>query len=143
MIFRKPTQADLEYVRDHPLEGSIKDYPHIDIQDDNCYAVEYEGKLVAVGGLNMWREGVGVLWLALTAECKRTGVHGLRALYAIQEKTNYLIEVNKLWRAEATVRADFPQAIKMIEFLGFQREGTRRMFFPDKTDGYLYSRITL
>jgi hypothetical protein len=145
MEFRKATQADLDYVRQNPYEGSVDKYPYIEVPDNNCYAAIYEDELVAVGGLTITWEGVGVgaLWLLLTAQCKKDGIHGIRALDAIQEKTNYLIESNGLWRAEATVRVDFPQAIAMMEFLGFQKEGTRRMYFPDKTDGYLFSRIIL
>ncbi len=141
MEFRKATQEDLDYVRTNPFEGAVKDYPYLEVPDDNTYTVIYEDEIVAVGGLQMKWEGVGTLWLILTEDCKKYGIHGLLALEVIRDKTNYLIEKNHLWRAEATIRVGFPQAIKMIEFLGFQREGTMRMFFPDKTDAYLYSRI--
>ena len=40
-----------------------------------------------------------------------------------------------------TVRKYFDRAIKMIEFLGFQREGVLEKYLPDKTDAYLYKRI--
>jgi len=139
MEFRKATQADLDYVRLNPFEDAVKDYPYMQIPDENCYTGIFEGKIVGVGGLNKWREGVGLLWLMLAKDFKKAGSHS--TLHAIKDHIELLIQKNNLWRAEAHIRVDFPQAIKMVEFLGFQREGTMRLFFPDKTDGYLYSRI--
>ena len=142
MEFRKTTQEDLAFVRLNPYEGAVKDYPYMEVPDDNTYTIIFESQIVGVGGLQVKWEGVGLLWLILTADCKKHGFFGLIALRAIEDKMNYLIERNNLWRAEAAVRTDFPQAIKMIEFLGFQREGLMRQYCPDKADSYLYSKIS-
>ena len=141
MEFRKATQEDLAYVRQNPYEGAIKNYPHMEVPDENTYCVIYDSAIVAVGGLQVRWEGVGLLWLMLTAECKKDGIHGYRALYAIQEKMEHLIEKNNLHRAEAYVRDDFPQAIKMIEAFGFKRECLMAQQCPDKGNAFLYSRI--
>lgn len=141
MIFRPATQQDLDYVRQNPFEGAVKNYPYTEVPGENTYVVIYEGSIVAVGGLQVRWEGVGLLWLILTANCKRDGIHGFRALYAIYERMEELIENNALHRAEAAVRTDFPQAIEMIEAFGFEREGIMRQHCPDKADSYLYSRI--
>ncbi len=141
MIYRQATQEDLDYVRQNPFEGAVKNYPYMEVPDDNTYTVIYEDKIVAVGGLQVRWEGVGLLWLMLTSECKKHGIHGVRALYAIRDKTDELIAKNNLHRAEAAIRTDFPQAIKMIEYFGFEREGLMRESCPDKSDAYLYSRI--
>ena len=141
MEFRKSTQEDMAFVRLNPFEGAVKDYPYMEIPDENCYTVIYESAIVAIGGLQVRWEGVGLMWLMLTADCKKYGIHSLLALEAIKEKVEYLIEKNNLWRAEAAVRVDFPQAIKMVECLGFEREGLMRMYYPDKSDAWLYSRI--
>lgn len=141
MEFRQATQEDLAFVRQNPFEDAVKCYPYMQCPDENTYAVVYEGSLVAVGGLYVRWEGVGLLWLMLTADSKKDGLHGLRALNAIKEKTEYLISKNNLWRAEAIIRVGFDKAIEMIEFLGFKREATLEKYMPDKTDGYLYKRI--
>lgn len=141
MTFRSATQEDLAYVRNNPFEGAIKNYPYMEVPDDNTYCVIYESAIVAVGGLQVRWEGVGLLWLMMTAECKKDGMHGVRALYAIKEKMEYLIEINKLHRAEAYVRTDFPQAIKMIEVFGFKREGLMKQQCPDKGDSWLYAKV--
>lgn len=141
MEFRKATQADLDYVRLNPFEGAVKDYSYMEVPDGNPCAVIYEGALVAVGGLLLKWEGVGIFWLILTADCKKEGVHGLRALYAIKETIEELAEKNNLHRAEAAVRTDFPKAIAMMEALGFEREGLMRQYWPDKADAYLFSKV--
>ena len=141
MIFRKATQEDLAFVRRNPFEGAVKNYPYMKCPDDNTYTVIYESAIVAVGGLQIKWEGVGLLWLMLTADCKKYGIHSLLALEAIKEKVEYLIKKNNLWRAEAAVRFDFSQAIKMIEFFGFEREGLMRKHCPDKADSYLYAKV--
>ena len=141
MEFRQATQEDLAYVRQNPFEEAVKGYPYMECPDENTYAVIYESSLVAVGGLYVRWEGVGLLWLMLTADCKKEGLDGIRALHAIKDKMEYLIEKNNLWRAEAIVRVGFEKAIKMIEFLGFKYESTLEKYMPDKTDGYLYTRI--
>ncbi len=141
MEFRQATQEDLAFVRQNPFEDAVKGYPYMQCPDENTYTVIYESSIVAVGGLQVRWEGVGLLWLILTADCKKYGIHGLGALYAIREKTEHLIAINNLHRAEAYVRTDFSQAIKMIESFGFKREGLMEQQCPDKGDMYLYSRI--
>ena len=141
MIFRQATQEDLDFVRQNPFEGAVKNYPYLEIPDDNTYTVIYEGQIVAVGGLQVKWEGVGLLWLMLTQDSKKHGIHGVRALQAIGDKMDYLVEKNKLWRAEAVIRTDFGQAVKMIEFFGFKCECIMRQYMPDKSDAYLYSKV--
>lgn len=141
MIFRQATQEDLAFVRQNPFEGAVKDYPYMDIPDENCYTTIFESEIVAVGGLQVKYEGRGLLWLMLTENCRKNGVFGIIALDAIRGKMNELIKENNLWRAEAVIRTDFPQAIKMIEFFGFKREAFMEKYFPDRADAYLYSRI--
>ena len=141
MEFRKGTQEDLAFVRLNPFEGAVKEYPYMEVPDENTYCVIYDSVIVAVGGLCVRWEGVGLLWLMLTAQCRKDGIHGFRALYAIREKMEYLIEVNNLHRAEAYVRTDFPQAIKMIETFGFKRECLMAQQCPDRSNAFLYAKV--
>ena len=142
MEFRQATQEDLDYVRSNPFEGPVKGYPYLEVPTEHCYAAIFEGHIVGVGGLAIHWEGVAEVWMILTADCKKKGLYGIVALYAIQNKMDELIEENNIWRAQATVRTDFPKAIEMIEFFGFQREGLLRKYFPDKCDGYRYARLS-
>ncbi len=141
MEFRPATQEDLVYVRENPFEGAVKNYPYMECPDDNTYCVIYESAIVAVGGVQVPWEGRGQFWLIMTAECKKFGIHGLRALYAIKEKIEELVKKNNLWRGEAAIRTDFSRAIGMIESLGFERKCLMEQYWPDKTDAYLYSKV--
>lgn len=141
MLFRKATQEDMAFVRQNPYEGAVKDYPYMEMPDENCFTGIFESEIVGVGGLVIKWEGVGLLWLMLTARCRKEGVFGIIALHAIRDKMNELIEKNNLWRAEAAVRTDFKRAIQMIEFFGFEREGLMRKYCPDQGDSFLYAKV--
>lgn len=141
MIFRKATQEDLDFVRENPFEGMLKDYPHLQIPDKNCITAIWGEKIVGIGGLMIYWNGRGRLWLMMTADCKKDGLNGVIALSTIREKIEELIIGNNLWRVEATIECNFTQAIKMIEFLGFKRESKMKYFLPDKSDAYMYVRI--
>ena len=140
MEFKKATQEDLDFVRLNPLEGAVKNYPYMEVPDDNTIATFCDGKLISVAGLFMKWPGVGLFWLILVNNF-RDYVSGPMAVATIKEKMDYLIEKNNAWRVEADIRVDFPAAAKMVEFLGFKRECVREKYYPDKTDAYLYSRI--
>lgn len=141
MKFRKATQEDLDYVKADPFEGSVKDYPYMQVPDENCYTAVFEGKIVGVGGLVIHWEGMAEVWLILTNACKKDDFHGIVALEAIRKKMNKLLKTNKIRRAQATVRTDFPQAIRMIEFFGFKWEGLLEKYCPDGGNAHRYARI--
>ena len=141
MEFQKTIQEDLDYVRQNPFEGAIKNYPYLEAPSENCWTAIFEDKIVGVGGLRILWEGVGEVWLILTANCRKDGLYGIIALNAIRDKMEELIAENNLWRVQATTRTDFPQAIKMMQAFGFERECLSKMYFPDKSDAFRYFRI--
>lgn len=139
MEFRQTTQEDLDFVRQNPFEEAVKNYPVLTVPDKDCYTVIFQGEIVAVGGVTVLWEGVGEVWLMLTADCRKKEFFGIIALTAIQAKME---EITKnLWRVQAIIRTDFPEAIKMIEFFGFEREGLLKQYCPDKGDIYMYAKI--
>lgn len=138
---RQIQDGDIEYVRANPLEEAVKGYPDLPIDYRNSYTALWDGKIVGVGGISIMWSGVGELWLILTNDSKLNGAHGIVALEAIRKKIDEIIEENKIVRAQATVRLDFPKGIKMLESFGFQREGLLRRYTPDGCSVYRYSRI--
>lgn len=42
MNFKKPTQADFDYVSAHAFEGAVKNYPYQQVPDDKWYEVSIE-----------------------------------------------------------------------------------------------------
>lgn len=133
--------GDLEYVRENPLEGAVKNYPKM-TPTPPAFTALFEGEIVGIGGMIILWEGVGEMWLMLTANCKREGVFGIIAFEAIKKKVDELIKEHKMRRVQCTVRVDFPKARKMVVALGFQLEGLMKKYCPDSCDVWLYARIT-
>ena len=63
MEFRPVTPEDLAFVRQNPFEGAVKEYPHMEVTDDNNFTAIYEGIVVGVGGVHIKWDGVGLFWL--------------------------------------------------------------------------------
>ncbi len=141
MIIRDLQDGDLEYVRENPLEGAVKNYPKM-IPTPPAYTIIFNDKIVGVGGAIILWEGVGEFWLMLTKDCQREGLFGIVALDSVKKKVEEIIEEYKIRRAQCTVRVDFPQARKMVEFLGFKQEGLQRNYTPDSCDVWMYARIS-
>ena len=141
MIIRDLQDGDIEYVRENPLEGAVKNYPKM-IPTPPAFTVIFEDKIVGVGGMIILWDGVGEMWLMLTADCKREGIFGIIAFQAIKNKVDELITEHKMRRVQCTVRVDFPKARKMVEALGFKLEGLMKEYCPDGCDVWLYGRIT-
>ncbi len=142
MELRKSTQEDMAFVRQNPFEGAVKNYPYMEIPHENCYTAIYESAIVGVGGMIILWDGVGEVWLMLTADCKKYGIFGIVAFEALRKKVDELIEEHKMRRVQATIRTDFPKAKKMIKALGFELEGIMRAYAPDGADVELYARLT-
>lgn len=138
---RKLQDGDIEYVRANPLEEAVKNYPDMPIDPKTSYTVLWDDVIVGVGGVSMMWKGVGEMWLILTKDSKRDGIHGIVALNTIRKKVDEIIEENNIVRAQATARIDFPKGIQMLEALGFEREGFLRRYCPDGCSVYRYARI--
>ncbi len=141
VTFRKCTQEDMAFVRVNPFEIAIKGYHFMEAPEDNTFTAIYESSIVGIGGLVVMWKGVGMVWLMLTAQCEKQGVHGLIAIEAIQEKMEELLKDNNIRRVECVVRTDFPQAKKMIEHFGFRQVGLMEQYCPDLGDVWMYERI--
>lgn len=140
---RKLQDGDIEYVRINPLEEAVKNYPKLVPDPKTSYTVLWDDKIVAVGGIAMLWEGVGELWMILTKDSKRNGIYGLVAFDVIRKKIDEIIEEYNIYRAQAPVRVDFYQAIKMMEALNFKNETPNGMknYCPDGCDVYMYAKV--
>lgn len=135
---RKLQEGDIEYARRNPLEEAVKGYPDFPVPKENCYTGLVDGKIIGVYGVTVLWEGVGELWLILTKDVLNFKVETYKRLKQCVEE---LIGNCNLRRTQAVVRTDFPQAIKMMEHLGFEREGLLIDYCPDKCDVYMYAKI--
>ncbi len=143
MLEIRPIQdGDMAYIRENPFEEVVKVYPELHPTPETSFTCVFDDEIVAVGGLRLFPwPGGGEVWLMLTKQSRKHNIFGLIALDAIQNKMNSLIKENKLWRAQAGVRDDFPEAIKMIEAFGFTHEGTQRQYTPDRCDMRMYGKL--
>jgi hypothetical protein len=131
----------MAFVRANPFEIAVKDYNQTHTPQTNTYTAIFEEEIVAVFGIVMRWPGYCLCWLMLTDQCRKKGVYGLIALNSIQGKFEELLQDNNILRAEANIRPDFEIAVKMVEYLGFKREGLMKCQLPDGGDAYLYAKI--
>ena len=137
-MIRPATQSDLDYIQANAVED-LKDYPPLKISGD-VVAVSNNGELWGVGGVVILRPGVGEFWAMLTENFKEH-VSSREAVTEISDQVNALGVKHDLVRSQAIVRVDSPVAIRMIEWLGFEREGRLRKYILNKLDAYMYSII--
>lgn len=104
-----------------------------------AYTAYYRGRPVAVAGIALYWPGVGEAWAFLTrtavTECK------LSLHRAVKGTLATLVETYALRRVQAPVPAADPRRRRWIESLGFQLEGTLRLYGPDGSDFEMYSRV--
>jgi len=138
IITRKATQEDMDFIRLNPLEEAVKQYPICPIDDLTTVSL-YNGVPFAIGGLRPVWKGVAEAWVIMTKEVLKFKVE---ALWKVREEMDRMIAESDYKRIMAIVRVDLPQAIKMIEFMGFENETPNGMksFFSDGCDAYMYSR---
>lgn len=132
--------GDVEYVKANCVQVEVKDYPELVIPKDT-YTCIFEGKIVAVGGIKVFFEGVGEAWIMMTEQCRKDGIFGMIACNAIEAKLNSLAAELGMRRVEANVRKTFAKAIRFTEALGFQLVGERKQWFPNGDSSMLYSKV--
>jgi RimJ/RimL family protein N-acetyltransferase len=137
---REYQTGDMAFVRQNPFQKEVKDYPDL-IIPSNTYTCIFDGEIVAVGGINLFHEGMGESWIVMTKQSKKNGVFGLIACRAIENKLNELIDQLRMRRTEANVRKNFPIAIRFVEALGFKFDCERKNFFPGGISSMLYSKV--
>ncbi len=139
MRLRPTIQSDINFVRDNPFDERVKTYPELTPMGD-CVTGIHNGSIWGVGGVVVHYEGMGEFWLMLTKGFDKD-LSGSTILKEIMLFVEDKIDEHNLHRAQAVIRFDYVEALKMIEFLGFDREGLLRQYLPGRTDAYMYSRI--
>ena len=141
---RTMTPEDLMEVLDSAVSADV---PYMDKMDRDQFKTElnvvsliYDGDVVAVGGIHWFWPTVGEAWTILHERAHRNRLATYRGLKMM---FNILIgQHDGPWhRIQATVRTDWPAAIRMAEKLGFARESVLRAYSPDGTDAYMYAMV--
>ncbi len=100
-------------------------------------AVLDSGEVVACAGLSPWEDfpHIATAWAFVSRNI--TGP----ALYAVTRAVMAYLETRSEARIEACCRADFLQARRWIERLGFKAEGVAVKYGPDGSDFLRFARV--
>lgn len=135
MEFRETTQEDLDFVADHSISrGILKRQPEC---IDYCYTLEHEGKPLGIGGFRLINATTMWCWVDIT-DC--AGNHIIPAYRVLKEWIDIFVKEHKIKRLQAYIEMDFPEAIRMVQHLGFEKESIMKNFVGDK-DASMYVRI--
>jgi RimJ/RimL family protein N-acetyltransferase len=135
MIFREATEEDLSYISFNSASRGIqKQCPE---QIDYLYTLEHENEPLGVGGFRLINLTTAWCWVDLSEKGHN---HVIKTYRTIKEWIDTFAKAHKIRRLQAYVEEDFPQAIRMVEHLGFERESVMKNFIDDKSC-YMYVRI--
>lgn len=135
MKFREMTSEDYEYLKDHSISrGVFKNTP---TETEFSFSLEHEGVLLGSGGFRLINNTTSWVWLDLTHEA---GKHIQTVFRVIGEYMDIFVKDKGIIRLQAYIDPNFPEAIRTVQHLGFERESNMVRFYPDR-DAYMYVRI--
>ncbi|MHC4891046.1 MAG: N-acetyltransferase [Planctomycetota bacterium] len=135
MEFRETIQEDLDFMADHSVSRGIAKYQPECI--DYCYTLEHEGKPLGIGGFRLINKTTSWCWVDMSDSA---GKHIPTCYRVIKEWIDKFVEEHQLKRLQAYVECDFPEAIRMVQHLGFEWESNMENFMGDK-DAFMYRRL--
>ena len=135
MNFRETTEKDLIFVSNHSVSrGILKRQPEC---IDFCYTLEHERKPLGIGGFRLINTTTAWAWVDIT-DC--AGSHIIPAYRVLKEWIDIFCKEHGIRRLQAYVEMDFPEAIRLVQHLGFEKESIMKNFMNEK-DASMYVRI--
>ncbi len=135
MEFRATIDSDRDFVGKHSISrGVCNEQPEV---FEFCYTLEHEGVIFGIGGLRLITPQVAWAHVDMTTFALKR----IKTCYRVVGDviTNCARE-NGIRRVQAYVDLEFPDAIRMAQHLGFERESVMRNFIDGKPAG-LYTRM--
>ena len=106
------------------------------IEGTESYTLCADNLVIGCGGIVPLWEGVGEIWMVSSIHIERYKIE------AIKQILTFLKSVGASFhRLQATVDTEDKRAVRFIEWLGFEREGTLRKYGFSGSDHYIYARI--
>jgi hypothetical protein len=96
---------------------------------------DLDGKILACVGVHTMWKGTGEVWVIFSQDIPPM------VYFEIKRLLVYLQEHYGYRRLQATVRPDFPSAVRLAEHLGFKNEGTLEAYGPHGKDCVMYALI--
>ncbi len=103
------------------------------------WTMKKAGRPIGCGGFLDIGQGIGLVWVMLSDEVRG---HGVKLCRFARTATEIAFEEMGWHRIQAAVRCDRPEYQRWARMMGFECEGRLRKAAPDKTDLYLYARVT-
>ena len=97
-------------------------------------AVE-ENRIIGCSGIEICWPGFAEIWCIFVEDIEK---YGLKVALRIKPLVKKWIKENNLVRLQAPLRADFPEGIRMAEWVGFKYEATLQKYHPDGVDALMY-----
>ena len=133
MIIREAIEEDFNHIKS--ISRGIQ--KHCPEQVDFTYTLEHEGDPLMVGGFRLINLTTAWCWVDMSTSSRRH----LRASYrTLKEWIDQFSAEHGIRRLQAYVECDFPEAVRMVEHLGFVWESDMENFMGDK-DASMYKRI--
>ena len=104
----------------------------------SAYTAMQESRVFMIGGVYGLWENVGEAWFMMSKyayDMPRSAAKYSSLLL------DHVEEENNLQRIQASVHADDKQAIRYVEWLGFENEGLMKKFGPDGSNYYRFARV--
>jgi hypothetical protein len=116
MNFRAAISSDFDEVLKTSTQPGRKDPPAV---TDCWYALEHEGRVLAIGGVKLFNEWSALAWLDLSSYAMQ---HKIQVYRVIKEWLDELMEKLALIRVVAFVDPSFEAGINTVTHLGFTIE---------------------
>jgi hypothetical protein len=117
-MIRKSIQRDLDNIRFNAIQEEVSFYPELRLSGIS-YTYIIENDILAIGGMVEIEKDIGELWIILNKKCLLKRV---KILFIIKKVLNKIMKESKFKKFQARVRKGFTKSIKMIDYLGFNKE---------------------
>lgn len=126
----------LEWGPARPLNSAIWAQKHA--QEGPAWTGTVDGDVIGAGGVHLFWDGVGEAWVELSPKAVN---HAKSVFRAIKRGLQIVWTAHTMKRIQATARVDMPSAHRLLEHLGFVREGRLRSYGQDGSDSYMYAYL--
>jgi RimJ/RimL family protein N-acetyltransferase len=97
---------------------------------------EKDGEALLSCGVTVYRPGFAEAWIYLS---KAGGKNGSVLMAAKRQLEEWIRDLS-LIRVQAIVRADWEKGERFLRWVGMEKEGRLRRYFPDESDAFVYAR---
>ena len=104
----------------------------------SAYTAMQENRVFMICGVYRLWDKVGEAWFMMSKYAYDMPISAAKYSSLLLD---HVQEDNNLQRIQASVHADDKQAIRYVEWLGFENEGLMKKFGPDGSDYYRFARV--